>query len=211
MKHPSVTVIGSGTMGNGIAHVFAQSGRKVTLVDVNQAFLDRALGNIGKNLERQKSKGLLAEDPSVVLARIEASTDVGVAQGSTLAVEAIPERKALKQDLFKQLDEIMPDSAWNTTSMPWRMTKPKASQTQLRAGSGWIAMKAMKAGTIVAVRNTSDGARSLADAKPQRQPPMKPRITAPKRSRMWVPPSGEESKNPKVGHVPGSEKIIATA
>jgi 3-hydroxybutyryl-CoA dehydrogenase len=120
MNHPSVTVIGSGTMGNGIAHVFAQSGRKVFLVDVNQGFLDRALSNIGKNLERQKSKGLLAEEPSEVLARIATSTSVGVAQGSTLAVEAIPERKALKQDLFKQLDEIMPESAilaTNTSSI----------------------------------------------------------------------------------------------
>jgi 3-hydroxybutyryl-CoA dehydrogenase len=120
MKHSVVTVIGSGTMGNGIAHVFAQSGRRVNLVDVNQEFLDRALSNIGKNLERQKAKGKLEEEPSAVLARIHGVTDVGVARGSTLAIEAIPERKLLKQDLFKQLDEVMPEGAilaTNTSSI----------------------------------------------------------------------------------------------
>ncbi len=56
MNHPKVAVIGSGTMGNGIAHVFAQNQRTVTLVDMKQELLDRALATIAKNLERQKSK-----------------------------------------------------------------------------------------------------------------------------------------------------------
>lgn len=107
MKHATVTVIGSGTMGNGIAHVFAQSGRTVHLVDVEQGFLDRAISTISKNLDRQKSKGALAEDPSAVLARIRTATDVSAAEGSTLAVEAVPERKDLKQDLFRKLDQVM--------------------------------------------------------------------------------------------------------
>ena len=120
MKHHNVTVIGSGTMGNGIAHVFAQCGGNVNLVDVNQEFLDRALATIGKNLDRQKAKGRLEEEPADVLKRIRGTSDLDVAAESSLAVEAIPERKDLKQDLFKKLDGIMnPDAilATNTSSI----------------------------------------------------------------------------------------------
>jgi 3-hydroxybutyryl-CoA dehydrogenase len=120
MKHARIAVIGSGTMGNGIAHVFAQSGRQVILVDVQQAFVDRALATIGKNLERQKAKGRLEGEPPAVLARIQGATDVAAVEGCSLAVEAVPENRDLKRDLFQRLDAILPADAilaTNTSSI----------------------------------------------------------------------------------------------
>ena len=111
MNHSQVSVIGSGTMGNGIAHVFAQSGRQVTLVDVNQELLDRALAKVGKNLERQKAKGRLDEEPEAILARIATATDVSAVAGSTIAIEAVPENRDLKREVFEKLDGAMPDGA----------------------------------------------------------------------------------------------------
>jgi 3-hydroxybutyryl-CoA dehydrogenase len=120
MLHPQVTVIGSGTMGNGIAHVFAQCGRQVLLVDVKEEFLARAKDTITKNLERQAKKGALSEEPSAVLARIRLSTNVADAAATTLAVEAVPENRELKKDLFRKLDAAMPSEAilaTNTSSI----------------------------------------------------------------------------------------------
>ena len=111
MNHSQVSVIGSGTMGNGIAHVFAQSGRRVTLVDVNEEFLGRALETIGKNLDRQQAKGRLEEDPAAVLGRITTATDVAAVKGSTIAIEAVPESRDLKRDVFEKLDGMMPEGA----------------------------------------------------------------------------------------------------
>ena len=111
MNHSQVSVIGSGTMGNGIAHVFAQSGRRVTLVDVNEEFLGRALATIGKNLDRQPATGRLEEDPEAVLGRITTATDVAAVEGSTIAIEAVPESRDLKRDVFEKLDGMMPEGA----------------------------------------------------------------------------------------------------
>ncbi len=120
MNHSKVAVIGSGTMGNGIAHVFAQSGRSVTLVDVNQEFLDRALATIGKNLERQKAKGRLDEEPGDVLGRIAATTDMAALEGASIAVEAVPESKELKREVFQKMDATLAEGsilATNTSSI----------------------------------------------------------------------------------------------
>ncbi|MSR75584.1 MAG: 3-hydroxybutyryl-CoA dehydrogenase [Planctomycetes bacterium] len=120
MLHPNVTVIGSGTMGNGIAHLLAQNQRNVTLVDVKQDFLDKAMGTVAKNLERQAKKGVLTEDPAAVLARITTATDIECARASSLVIEAVPEIAALKKDLFRKLDAIMPADAvlaTNTSSI----------------------------------------------------------------------------------------------
>ena len=111
MNHAKVSVIGSGTMGNGIAHVFAQSGREVVLVDVNKECLDRAMATIGKNLDRQKAKGRLDEEPAAVLARITPATEMAPIEGSTLAVEAVTENKSVKEKIFEGFDEILPDGA----------------------------------------------------------------------------------------------------
>jgi len=108
MNIGKVAVIGAGTMGNGIAHVCAQSGLGVKLVDVSAELLDEALTTIGKNMDRQVGKGILTEeDRTEALARISTSTErtEGV-RGADLVVEAIPERAELKYELFAELDEI---------------------------------------------------------------------------------------------------------
>ena len=107
MALEKITVIGAGTMGNGIAHVFAQNGFQVTLVDVNAGQLEKALQTIEKNLERQVSKASLTpEQKKEAIARLTTQTDIasGVADAD-LVVEAATENTDLKLKIFKQLDE----------------------------------------------------------------------------------------------------------
>ena len=117
-----VSVIGAGTMGNGIAHVFAQSGFSVNLIDVNRPQLDKALQTISKNLDRQISKGTLKdEDKTRALGNISIFTELaqGIAE-SDLVVEAATENTDLKLKIFKQLDEYADDDcilATNTSSI----------------------------------------------------------------------------------------------
>jgi 3-hydroxybutyryl-CoA dehydrogenase len=118
----NVAVIGAGTMGNGIAHVFAQNGFKVTLVDVNAAQLEKALQTIGKNFDRQIAKGVTTEEQKKsALANIQSQTDLpkGV-KDAQLVVEAATENLDLKLRIFKQLSEVVADStilASNTSSI----------------------------------------------------------------------------------------------
>jgi 3-hydroxybutyryl-CoA dehydrogenase len=118
----NIAVIGSGTMGNGIAHVFAQKGYQVSLIDVQQAALERALVTISKNFDRQISKGTLSEeDKEMALGRIQTYTSLkeGV-KNSDLVVEAATENISIKLDLFRQLDEICKENtilASNTSSI----------------------------------------------------------------------------------------------
>jgi 3-hydroxybutyryl-CoA dehydrogenase len=118
----NIAVIGSGTMGNGIAHVFAQKGYQVSLIDVQQAALERALLTIAKNFDRQIAKGTLSEeDKALALGRIHTYTslEAGVKK-SDLVVEAATENISIKLDLFRQLDEICKEStilASNTSSI----------------------------------------------------------------------------------------------
>jgi len=109
----NITVIGSGTMGNGIAHTFAQCGFKVNLVDINEAALQKALVTITKNMDRQVQKGSLSEaDKQMALKNISTSTDLGKALGNTdLAIEAASENIDVKLKIFKQLDELCPPNA----------------------------------------------------------------------------------------------------
>ncbi|PJJ60320.1 3-hydroxyacyl-CoA dehydrogenase family protein [Hymenobacter chitinivorans] len=118
----NVAVIGSGTMGNGIAHVFAQHGFSVALIDINQPALDKALGTIGKNLDRQVAKGGLTEDDkSATLGRI--TTFTSLAEGVRnveLVVEAATENVDLKLQIFRDLDQHAPEGtilASNTSSI----------------------------------------------------------------------------------------------
>jgi 3-hydroxybutyryl-CoA dehydrogenase len=117
-----VSVIGAGTMGNGIAHVFAQLGSQVTLIDVSQPALDRALATVAKNLDRMVAKGSLTEeDKAATLGRIATATDLatGVA-AADLVVEAATERLDLKLDIFRQIDAAAPAHcilASNTSSI----------------------------------------------------------------------------------------------
>jgi 3-hydroxybutyryl-CoA dehydrogenase len=104
------TVLGAGTMGNGIAHVFASSGFSVTLFDIAQPALDKALGTIQKNLERQVTKELLtSEEAAAALARISTSLDLANAvKNADIVVEAATEREDLKLQIFRDLDALAP-------------------------------------------------------------------------------------------------------
>ncbi|HTV58005.1 MAG TPA: 3-hydroxybutyryl-CoA dehydrogenase [Verrucomicrobiae bacterium] len=108
----TIAVLGSGTMGNGIAHVFARSGYTVILRDVEQRFLDRALETISKNLDREIKKGKLAEAAKPeVLARIRATTDAAALASADLAVEAVPEQRELKLRVLKEADALLKPGA----------------------------------------------------------------------------------------------------
>ncbi|WP_057936531.1 3-hydroxyacyl-CoA dehydrogenase family protein [Algoriphagus resistens] len=118
----NISVIGSGTMGNGIAHVVAQHGYEISLIDIKQEFLDKALATIAKNLDRQVGKGLITEDDKkAALSRIITFTDLedGV-KSADLVVEAATETVEIKLDLFRQLDQFTPKKtilASNTSSI----------------------------------------------------------------------------------------------
>jgi len=120
-KGMKVAVIGGGTMGNGIAHVFAQYGHDVALIDVAQEYLERSVENIRKNLARQVKKEIIGEpEAQTALARIQPSTDLGTARDTELVIEAVFESFAVKKDVFQQLDENCPPGtilASNTSSI----------------------------------------------------------------------------------------------
>jgi 3-hydroxybutyryl-CoA dehydrogenase len=107
MDIKQVGVIGAGTMGNGIAHVFARSGYNVILCDIEQRFLDRALQTIDKNLEREASKGkITAEEKSAALKRISPVTERSKLSACDLVVEAATEKFEIKSEMFRELDRI---------------------------------------------------------------------------------------------------------
>ncbi len=102
-----VGVIGAGTMGNGIAHVFARSGYEVVLCDVEQRFLDRGLETIGKNLDREVSKGKIsATDKAAAVGRIEAAVDRGKLANCDFVIEAATEKLEIKTEIFRDLDRL---------------------------------------------------------------------------------------------------------
>lgn len=118
----TVTIIGSGTMGNGICHVFAQHGFSVRLMDIKQDALDKALKTIGKNMDRQIAKNSLTEaDKTAALARISTYTDMAQAvKEADLVVEAATENIDLKVKIFQELDMLAPENcilASNTSSI----------------------------------------------------------------------------------------------
>ena len=118
----NVSVIGAGQMGNGIAHVFAQAGFSVILIDVNATQLEKAIATIGKNFDRQIAKGTITEDAKITaLNNITTNTDIatGVAKAQ-LVVEAATENIDLKLKIFKAIDEAAPQGcilASNTSSI----------------------------------------------------------------------------------------------
>jgi|SRR5579862_2639382 len=121
MKIETVGVIGAGTMGNGIAHVFARTGHQVVLCDVKQCFLDRGLETIGKNLEREVAKNkIAAADKSAALGRIQATLDREKLGNCDFVVEAATEKLEIKAEIFRDLDRICPPEiilASNTSSI----------------------------------------------------------------------------------------------
>jgi 3-hydroxybutyryl-CoA dehydrogenase len=107
MNIQRIGVIGAGTMGNGIAHVFARGGYSVILCDVEQRFLDRALDTIGKNLEREVAKNkITADDKTAALKRIQPVTDRGKLADCDFVIEAATEKFEIKTEIFRDLDHI---------------------------------------------------------------------------------------------------------
>ena len=118
-----IAVIGAGTMGNGIAHTFAQKNYQVTLIDVSEQSLEKALSTISKNLDRMVSKDKISEsEKSQTLANIQTSTEINkdVLSGTDLVVEAATENLEIKLQIFENLDSLCPDKtilASNTSSI----------------------------------------------------------------------------------------------
>ena len=116
-----IAVVGAGQMGNGIAHVFAQSGFKVVMIDVSQDALDKGRATIAKNIERQVKKGTIPPDEQVrILSRIDLSMDLDSIADASLVIEAASEDSGLKFRIFTDVDRIAkPDAvlASNTSSI----------------------------------------------------------------------------------------------
>jgi len=115
------TVVGAGTMGNGIAHVAALAGRQVELVDIEESILERAMETVRKNLDRQVKKEIItSEEADETVARISTGTDLEAASGSDLVVEAVLEQFEVKKQVWEQLDQITGEDtllASNTSSI----------------------------------------------------------------------------------------------
>lgn len=104
----TVAVLGAGTMGNGIAHVFARAGYSVILRDVEERFLQRGMETIGKNLDREVKKGKLAEaEKTVVLARLKPVTDFSAIAAADFVVEAVPEKLETKRVVLTEADKVL--------------------------------------------------------------------------------------------------------
>ncbi len=139
-KFQKIGVIGAGTMGNGIAHVFAQSGYSVNLIDVSQERLDLALKTISGNIDRQIKKGTLTEtDKTNLLANITTSTDLKTAVAErNLVVEAATENIDLKLKIFKDMDTFAPADcilATNTSSISITLLNPILLNISFKLGS----------------------------------------------------------------------------
>jgi len=120
-KKYKIAVVGSGTMGNGIAHVCAQSGNETLLLDINDNQLQDAISTIKNNLKRQLKKNIINQDEmNQILNNIQISSDLNMCKDFDLIIEAIPEKFELKSSLFKQLDKICNENtvfATNTSSI----------------------------------------------------------------------------------------------
>ena len=130
----TIAVIGAGTMGNGIAHVFAKAGYSVILRDVDQKSLDRALDTIGKNLDREVKKAKITEaDKSATLARIKMTTDAKALAAADIAIEAVPEQRELKERVLKEVDSALRPGAIlasNTSSISITALAAKTSRPE---------------------------------------------------------------------------------
>lgn len=122
MSIQKIMVIGAGQMGSGIAQVCAMAGFDVILQDLKQEFLDRGMGVINKNLQRQVDKDrLTADEKEAIIARLQTSTTIQSASEVDIVIEAAVENMEIKSNIFKQLDEIAPAHAIlasNTSSLP---------------------------------------------------------------------------------------------
>jgi 3-hydroxybutyryl-CoA dehydrogenase len=116
-----IAVLGAGQMGNGIAHVFAQAGHSVTMIDISRDALARGKDNISKNLDRQVKKGSVTADDKVkTLGRIATAESLDGVKGANVVIEAVTEQKDLKFKIFRDIDRLADDGAilaTNTSSI----------------------------------------------------------------------------------------------
>jgi 3-hydroxybutyryl-CoA dehydrogenase len=112
MAVEKIAVIGAGTMGNGIAQVFAQNGFPVTMIDVKQEFIDKGMAAIDKSLSRLVKKEVIGEDEkAAIVQRIETSTELGAAASADLVIEAVFEEIGVKEKVFTELDRVCGETA----------------------------------------------------------------------------------------------------
>ncbi|HEY0673569.1 MAG TPA: 3-hydroxybutyryl-CoA dehydrogenase [Longimicrobiales bacterium] len=155
-----VSVVGGGTMGNGIAHVFAQYGFDVTLIDVDDARCQQARQTIAGNLDRQVKKGTLAQDArDATLGRLQFSTSRSAAEGSQLVIEAVPENLQLKTEVLRDLNQAAPDAllASNTSSISITALAGSVSQPDRFIGMHFMnPVPVMKLVEVIRGLQTSD-------------------------------------------------------
>ena len=158
----SVGVVGAGTMGNGIAHVFAQSGWSVSLTDVAAPLLEKALGTIRGNFDRQVKKGAVtAEARDAALARIATGTDLAAMKDCDLVVEAAVEKQDLKFTLFRDLDRLVRSDAIlasNTSSISITAIGAQTGRPGLVIGMHFMnPVPVMQLVEVIRGQATSDG------------------------------------------------------
>lgn len=121
MEIKTITVVGAGLMGSGIAQVAAQAGYKVNIIDISQEFVDRGVANINKLLQGKVSKGKLSEEgKEQIMARISPGTDLAMCLEAQMVIEAVPEKMDLKKDMFRKIDSLTSAEtilATNTSSL----------------------------------------------------------------------------------------------
>jgi 3-hydroxybutyryl-CoA dehydrogenase len=158
----TVAVLGAGTMGNGIAHVFARAGYTVILRDVEQRYLDRGLETIGKNLDREvKKEKIAAAEKTSTLARIQPTTDMTALAAADFAVEAVPEQLELKTRVLKEADAVLRPGvilASNTSSISITKLAAETSRPDRFIGMHFFnPVPVMALVEVVRGRATSDG------------------------------------------------------
>jgi len=156
-----VAVVGGGSMGNGIAQVFATKGSAVTLVDVAEPALERACVTIKKNLGRMAEKGkLTAEDAEAAFGRITTATELSAAASSQLVVEAVIENEGVKADVFGKLDELCPAEtilATNTSSISITKIAARTQRPELVIGMHFMnPVPVMKLVEVIRGQDTTD-------------------------------------------------------
>ena len=156
-----IAVVGAGQMGNGIAHVFAQAGHPVTMIDVSSEALSRGRGTIEKNLDRQVKKGTIdAAQRDATLGRVRMAQDLGASAGATLVVEAATENIDLKFRIFRDLDGVAsPDAilATNTSSISITEIARQTKRPELVVGMHFMnPVPVMKLVEIIRGLATSD-------------------------------------------------------
>jgi 3-hydroxybutyryl-CoA dehydrogenase len=162
----AVAVLGAGTMGNGIAHVFARAGYNVILRDVDQRYLDRALDTVSKNLDREVKKGKLAEfEKPAVFSRIKAVIDMAAIAAADFAVEAVPEKLEIKRAVLTEADKILRPEvilASNTSSISMTTLAALTSRPDRFVGMHFMnPVPVMALVEVIRALQTSDAAFNL--------------------------------------------------